>query len=411
VNRKSYWKSFQYLTNSESMFVNKSPRNITAAELLVTNIDSFQKQELKMQDLLQKAINDKNNLANNYGDITTRLETLLIEKEDAEETAKEVKLQLEKFKKTYDEKLYEVKQLENQLQLFIQKTEKDIASKNQELSSLASQLTMETELVEKLNSEKEKVVTELEEQRNMLEEYKTVKESYEKSKNDISKLNMERLETQKENERLREAIIKKNDTIANLNSYANEMTEKIESLGTKLKEVLEKWNDERSKLIAKNSILNRRISMSNIKAGAGDISIGEANINTVYYNDEDQLMIKEVNLIDSFESSEVKKEMLNEIEKYKEEIKTSKNLLQETDAKYKDCLKKLEKNEESLHIMEENETKLRNKINHVKNVYSNMIEAIQTESRIKIDLLSNKLDFANECLKKRKEELQANVNT
>jgi len=483
VNRKSYWKSFQYLTNSESMFVNKSPRNITAAELLVTNIDSFQKQELKMQDQLQKALNevekiksDKESLANTVGDITTKLEALLIEKEDAEEKAKEVKLQLEKFQKTYDDKLIEVKQLENQLQnektqceslkqqndkltqqiddqhdvvvsnlneqvreltdqcqqfekekrkikldyelsiqnynSLVEKTDKDIASKNKELSSLTSQLKKETELVEKLNSDNKKVVTELEEQRNMLEEYKAMKEDYEKANNDISKLNVEHLETQKENERLREAILKKNDNITSLKSYANEMTEKIESLETKLKEVLEKWNDERSKLIAKSSALNRRISMNNISAGTGDISAGEANTNTVYYNDKDQLMIKEVNLIDSFESSEAKKEMLNEIEKYKEEIKTSKNLLQETDAKYKDCLKKLEKSEESLHNMEENETKLKNKINHVKSVYSSMVEAIQTESRIKIDILSDKLDYTNECLndtKKRNEELQANL--
>jgi len=414
VNRKSYWKSFQYLTNSESMFVNKSPRNITAAELLVTNIDSFQKQELKMQDQLQKTLNemekikdDKNKLEGNIGELNSKLGNLLIEKEEAEEKYKEMKLQLEKFKETYNDKLKDVKRLENQLQdektrcenlkqqndeltqqiddqhdvvvsnlneqvrelteqcqqfekekrkitldydlsiqdynSLVEKTDKDIASKNKELSSLTSQLKKETELVEKLNDENKKVVAELEKQRNMLEEYNTIKEGYEKVNNDISKLNVEHLETKKENERLREAIVKKNDDITSLKSYASEMTEKIESLESKLKEVLEKWNDERSKLIAKSSSVNRRISMNNIKAGAGNTSAGEAQKNTVYYNDDDQLMIKEVNLIDSFESSEARKEMLNDIEKYKEEIKTSKNLLQETDAKYKDCLKNLKR--------------------------------------------------------------------
>jgi chromosome segregation ATPase len=123
INRKSYWKSFQYLANSDSMFVNKSPRNVTAAELLVTNIDSFQKQELRLQERISKLLNEmartkneKDNLEDSLSVLNSKLEAILIQKEDAEEETKLVKMKLGDFKRSYDDKLYEFKELENQLQ-------------------------------------------------------------------------------------------------------------------------------------------------------------------------------------------------------------------------------------------------------------------------------------------------------
>jgi len=222
MSRKSYWKSFQYLTNSDSLFVNKSPRNITAAELLVTNIDSFQKQELRMQEQLTRVYNEmekikyeKENLADSFNVVNSKLETILIQKEDAEEETREIKQQFDEFKKSYDDTLYEYKELENQLQdertrcenlqqqcqeltqqiddqhdvvvsnlneqvreltdqcqqyekekrkitldyelsvqnynSLVEKTDKDISYKNKELSSLTMQLKKQSELVEKIN--------------------------------------------------------------------------------------------------------------------------------------------------------------------------------------------------------------------------------------------------------------------
>ena len=72
------------------------------------------------------------------------------------------------------------------------------------------------------------------------------------------------------------------------------MNEKNESLEAKLKEVLKKWNDERSKLIAKSNSINHRVSLTDINKAPTD---------TVYFDDAGHLMIKEVNLIDSFESN------------------------------------------------------------------------------------------------------------
>jgi predicted nucleic acid-binding Zn-ribbon protein len=123
IKRKSYWKSFQYLANSDSIYVNKSPRNITAAELLVTNVDSFQKQELRLQEQISKLVNEmaktkneKDTLEDSLAVLNTKLQAILLQKEDASEEANLMKMKLNDFKKSYDDKMYEFKELENQLQ-------------------------------------------------------------------------------------------------------------------------------------------------------------------------------------------------------------------------------------------------------------------------------------------------------
>ncbi|ORX45450.1 hypothetical protein BCR36DRAFT_585757 [Piromyces finnis] len=478
MNRKSYWKSFQYLNNSDSIFVNKSPRNITAAELLVTNVDSFQKQEIRLQEQLTKILNElsrvkneKDSLSDNFDILNGKLQTILIQKEDAEEETKLIQQKLNDYKKGYDDKLYEFKELENQLQdektrcanleqqcqeltqqidnqhddvvsnlneqvrelteqcqqyekekrkltldyelsvqnynSVVEKTDKDILNKNKELASVNLQLKSETELVEKLTSENKKILAELEDNHYIIEDYKSVKQDYEKANHDLALLNVNHLEIKKENEKLNDTIVKKNNHITSLKNYLTEVLEKNETLEVKVKEILTKWNEERNKLIAKTNIDHRRSIID-----VSEIDDKEATADTVYYNDENQLIIKDINIIDSFESSETRIEMLHEIEKYKEEVNINKNLYIKSDTMYKDCLKKLEKNEESLHKMEEVNDKLEKRIDHIKDIYSKMLEAVQTESRIKINNLTEKLDYTNECLedtKIRNSELEANL--
>jgi len=474
LNRKSYWKSFQYLSNSDSIFVNKSPRNITAAELLVTNVDSFQKQELRLQEQISKLINEmartkneKDNLEDSLSVLNSKLEAILIQKEDAEEETKLMKKKLGDFKQSYDNKLYEYKELENQLQdertkcenleqqcqeltqqiddqhdvvvsnlneqvrelteqcqqfdkekrkitldyelsvqnynSLVEKTDQDIAYKNKEITSLTTQLKNESELIEKLTSENKKLLSDLEDQQNINDQNKTIKEDYDKVNNELSTLNVKFLELKKEKDKLEDLCVKKNNHITSLKNYLNEVIEKNENLESRIKEVLSKWNEERNKLIAKTTSRDNRSSMIDVSANENQTDRNVAD-NTIYFDDNDQLIIEEVNLIDSFESSETRKEMLNEIEKYKEEISLNKNLYLETDSKYKECLKKLEKSEDSLHKMNEANNKLEKRVEHVKEVYSSMVEAIQTQSRIKIDNLSEKLDYTTECLEDTKKK-------
>jgi len=481
LNRKSYWKSFQYLTNSDSVFVNKSPRNITAADLLVTNVDSFHKQELRLQEQITKLINEmtkikneRDGLEDNLAVINSKLQATLIQKEDAEDETKILLKKLDDFRKTYDDKVYECKELENQLEdektkcsnleqqcqeltqqiddqhdvvvsnlneqvreltdqcqqyekekrkvtldyelsvqnynSLVEKTDQDIAYKNKELTALNTQLKSESELVEKLTTENKKLLFDLDNYNSVTEQFKTLRENYDKVNNEFSTLNVNYLELKKTNDQYQDTIVKKNNNISSLKNYLNEVVEKNELLEKKLEEVLSKWNEERNRLIAKN--INHRNSMIDVSSYEGSSSRDTPQEDTVFFNDQNQLMIKDVNLIENFESSETRKEMLHEIEKYKEEINATKNLYLETDTKYKDCMKKLEDSEQSLQKMEEANTKLEKRVEHVKEVYSSMVEAIQTQSRIKIDNLSEKLDYTTECLedtKRKNSELQLNL--
>jgi len=434
----------------------------------------MQEQLTKLFNEMAKIKTEKDGMADSLEVLNSKLQAILIQKEDAEEETNLVKQRLSDFRKSYDDKLYEYKELENQLQdertrcanleqqcqeltqqiddqhdvvvsnlneqvrelteqcqqyekekrkitldyelsvqnydSLVEKTDQDISYKNKELASINSQLRSETELVEKLTGENKRILEELEEQRNLTEEYKSLKEDYEKSNHDLATLRVEFLELKKERDKLKEATTKKDNDITSLKNYLNEMVEKNEGLENKVKEVLTRWNEERNKLIAKSSIEHRK-SLIDINAEINNPN-REAIPDTVYYDEENQLMIKDVNLIDSFESSETKKEMLNEIEKYKEELSMSKNLYTETDTKYKECLKKLEMNEESLQLMQETKANLEKRIDHVKQVYSSMVEAVQTESRIKIDNLSEKLDYTLECLedtRKKNNALEASL--
>lgn len=504
LDRSSYWKNFQYLRDSDSSFVKSSPKNITAAELLVTNIDSFQRQEIRLQEQIGRLVSDLNHTKNEKNDLQSaidslqnKLSTVLVQKEEAESFLRDIQIQYSTVKQESDNRLFEYKKLENRLKdeqtrsadlvqqcqdltkqidkqhddivsnlneqvqklnekcqelekekrklkldtelstqnynTLVEKSDRDLDYKTKELEMLKNQLKEEQSKSEKLENENGKLKEQLEKSEQDTKDILTYKEENDKLSKEISELNVNQLETSKQLDDLNVDLSNKETQLNNLKEYLNQTCEKNEELDKKLNNILKKWNEERNKYKIKeeandannNLDVNNGSSSSesdlNLFKESSESSLSLENIpsntenqngDTVYFDENDNLVVKEIKLVDSFEYSNSKREMMKELKKSKDEMEMSKSLYLETDRKYQDCVKKLEKTETKLKEAVETQNVLKERVNYIKQVYGEMVKAVQTESRISIDTLKEKLDYTTESyqnLQKKYDDLEQHL--